>query len=246
MSETKDNRKTCFIITPIGKDGSAIRRKMEGVIDAAINPVLKEYNFNDPKVSHRIQNSGSMTAEIIKGIYDSDLVIANLTDNNANVMYEVAIRHCAGKPIIHITEDIDTIPFDVNDHRCIQYTNDAMGVIELKDELRKKIEHIINNPGDQVSNPVLDHLGKTRIIEEPQDQIVSVADAIGELRNHVMALDNDIVDLKKTINKTSLNNSEKQAGIQLIYDNEKYLNSARKLSKKNNNKRLIDIGGGTY
>lgn len=196
MSETRHNKKTCFIITPIGKEGSEIRRKADGIIDAAINPVLEECGFEESDVSHRIQNSGSMTAEIIKGIYYSDLVIANLTGTNANVMYEVAIRHCAGKPIIHITEDINSIPFDINDHRCIEYRDDAKGVIELRTELKKKINHILENSDQKVSNPVLDYLEKTKIIQEPENKNITVIEAIKNLENHILKLDFDIKKLK--------------------------------------------------
>ena len=183
---------------------------MEGIIDAAIMPVLKECGFKEPLVSHRIQNSGSMTAEIIKGIYDSDLVIANLTDNNANVMYEVAIRHCAGKPIVHITENIDTIPFDINDHRCIEYTNDAMGVIELKEELKKKINHILENPDAKVSNPVLDHLQKVKIIEEPGDVTISMSKSFAELNRRMDNLDLNLKMLKTSIRNDMMINRNRQ------------------------------------
>ena len=51
MNETKHIKKTCFIITPIGKENSDIRRKMDGIIDAAIDPVLEECGFEKPKLA---------------------------------------------------------------------------------------------------------------------------------------------------------------------------------------------------
>lgn len=232
------DKKKCFIITPIGKEGSETRRKMDGIIDAVINPVLDKCGFEESEVSHRIQSSGSMTAEIIKGIYYSDLVIANLTGTNANVMYEVAIRHCAGKPIIHITEDIESIPFDISDHRCIEYKNDAMGVIELKEELEKKIKHIIENSDEKVSNPVLDYLERTKIIDDPQEKQVTVTTMLSDLENKMR-------DIEKNLNVllSDRNTTRERSSIYIISDDE--LNSAKKVSEKNY-KRKINIGGGTY
>lgn len=235
MNETKHIKKTCFIITPIGKENSDIRRKMDGIIDAAIDPVLEECGFEKPKVSHRIQNSGSMTAEIIKGIYSSDLVIANLTGTNANVMYEVAIRHCAGKPIIHITEDIESIPFDISDHRCIEYTNDAMGVIELKEELGKKIKHIIENPDEKVSNPVLDYLERTKIIDEPQDKEVTVTTLLGDLENKMRHIENNL-----NVLLSDRNTVRERSSIYIINSDDE-INSAKKVSEKNKINNYNDV-----
>lgn len=206
-------KKKCFIITPIGKEGSEIRRKMEGVIDAAIEPALEEYDYDVPIVSHRLQNSGSMTAEIINGIYSADLVIANLTNNNPNVMYEVAVRHCAGKPIIHITEDINAIPFDVGDHRCIEYKDDAMGVLELKQELIKKIKYIQDNP-NEISNPVYNHLKKV-VIKDIPDQNITLNEVLLELNDKVGILDMGIKKLRNEIRYTE--NSKKIKRVGSIY-----------------------------
>ena len=73
---------------------------------------MKEAGYK-VEVSHRITVSGTMTATIIRKVYECDLAIANLTGNNPNVMYEIGLRHAAAKPIIHITEDVKDLAFDV-------------------------------------------------------------------------------------------------------------------------------------
>jgi nucleoside 2-deoxyribosyltransferase len=91
--------KECFIITPIGGTGSDIRRETDGLIRSVLKPVLSEFDLN-PVPAHEISETGSITRQIIKQLLESDLVIANLTGLNPNVMYEVGIRHCARKPMI--------------------------------------------------------------------------------------------------------------------------------------------------
>lgn len=87
----------CFIITPIGDDNDPIRRHIDGVIDAAIIPALSEkYEI---VVAHRIYEPGSITKQIISEIYEDQLVIANITNRNPNVMYELALRHAIGNPL---------------------------------------------------------------------------------------------------------------------------------------------------
>ena len=97
-----DGKMKCFIITPVGNENDEIRRHVDGIIDAVIIPVLKDYQIDVP---HRITNMGSITKQIIRSIYESDLVIANLTTANPNVMYEQAFRHAVGKPVITIAEE---------------------------------------------------------------------------------------------------------------------------------------------
>lgn len=129
--ENKDKQKICFIITPIGEVNTSIRRHIEGVIDSVIVPVLEQKEY-EVKVAHREHGQGLITENIINCICDADIVIANLTNLNPNVMFEVALRYCTDKPIIHICEESTILPFDIKDQRTIFYKNDMLGVKELK------------------------------------------------------------------------------------------------------------------
>lgn len=142
MPEEKkqEEKKNCFVITPIGGDGSAIRRHIDGIIQAVIKPVLEpEYEVI---VSHEISEPGSITKQVIEHIYSDKLVIANLTEKNPNVMYELALRHSLGKPVIMIAEKNTGLPFDIADERTIFYINDAMGVLELQAEIKSALKKI--------------------------------------------------------------------------------------------------------
>ena len=133
-----EEKKNCFVITPIGGDGSAIRRHIDGIIQAAIVPVLEpEYKV---VVAHKISEPGSITKQVIKHIYSDALVITNLTEKNPNVMYELAFRHSLGKPVIMIAEKGTNLPSDIIMERTIFYQNDASGVLELREELEKALK----------------------------------------------------------------------------------------------------------
>lgn len=130
-AEKKEQGKKCFIITPIGNESSDMFRKAKGVIESVIKPVLEKHGFDDIKPAYEILESGMINNQIINRIINDDLVVANLTGNNPNVMYELAIRHAAAKPIIHICENGTILPFDIKDSRTIFYTDDMLGVQEL-------------------------------------------------------------------------------------------------------------------
>lgn len=128
-----EEMKKCFVITPIGDSNSEIRRHIDGIIDQAIVPAIGDkYNID---VAHRKYEIGSINDRVIKSIFESDLVIANLTNLNPNVMFELAIRYSFGKPAIVIAEKGTKLPFDIVDENTVFYINDPAGAEELKNSI---------------------------------------------------------------------------------------------------------------
>lgn len=161
-SKKGDMRKKCFIITPIGSEGSDIRKKAEGVIDAVINPVLRSMDY-DIYIPHKMNNPGSITGQIIDHILNDELVIANLTGLNANVMYELAVRHAARKPIVCIAENSTKLPFDVMTDRVIFYDDAMYSVEATKQDLSKKIEAATSQ--EKIDNPIYRSISDKIILE---------------------------------------------------------------------------------
>ena len=71
--------------------------------------------------SDGIDEAGTITRQIVDRVYDADLVVADLTDLNPNVFYELAVRHAFHKPVITIAQAGTKIPFDVAHQRMITY-----------------------------------------------------------------------------------------------------------------------------
>lgn len=161
-------KKKCFVITPIGNDTDPIRRHIDGIIAASIRPALEEKY--DIVVAHKITDPGSITKQIISEIYQDELVIANLTNNNPNVMYELAFRHSLGKPVIMIAEEGTALPSDIIMQRTIFYRNDGQGVLDLREKLSLAESNIDFN---KINSPIYDLLNEidtvSKIITTLQD-----------------------------------------------------------------------------
>lgn len=168
-------KKKCFIITPIGNEGSEIRKKADGIIDAVINPVLDELGY-DVFVPHKMNNPGSITSQVIDHILNDELVIANLTGLNANVMYELAVRHAARKPVVCVVENSTKLPFDVITDRVIFYDDTMFSVTSTKRELSKMIDAAMCQ--DTIDNPIYRSMNDKNILEtidKEKDEAATVA-----------------------------------------------------------------------
>lgn len=86
------------------------------------------------------------TQPIIEDIWESinvaELIIADVTEKNPNVLYEIGIAHTIGKPVLIITQDINDVPFDLKHYRCIIYDYNPRGCKRLEEEISKALSHI--------------------------------------------------------------------------------------------------------
>jgi len=151
---TKEEKvRICFVIAPIGAEGSADRLRSDQVLKHIIGPSVRECGY-DPVRADQISEPGIITSQVIQHIVEDPLVIADLTGRNPNVFYEMALRHAIKKPIVQIIHATETIPFDVAASRTVHVDHrDLDSVAKAKEEITKQVRHVEKNPGD-VDTPI--------------------------------------------------------------------------------------------
>ncbi len=181
--------KKCFVIAPIGDEGSDIRRRSDDILKHIIVPAARECGYEEKNVvrADKIGVPGMITSQVIAHLIEDDMVIADLTGPNANVFYELAIRHAQKKPCVHMIEAGQAIPFDVQGSRTIAVKYRDWNTPSLaKDELVRHIHAAEKNP-NEVDNPISTavNLMALRSSGDPSAQVISM---ISELQATVAKL----------------------------------------------------------
>lgn len=187
--QEEPQQKRCFIITPIGSDDSNIRREADGLIDAVIMPVLDDLDIVG-EVAHRINKTGNINKQVITRLIDYELVIANLTGLNPNVMYELAIRHAKRKPVVSLAIKGTNLPFDIHAERTLMYVNDMAGVEDLKPRLINAIKEAIDEeePDNPVYDAITDNIMKEVVLANSDNPQKLIFEKIEELNDKIQRI----------------------------------------------------------
>jgi hypothetical protein len=127
-------------------------------------------------------------------------VIADLTDHNPNVFYEMAIRHVVRKPIVQLIQAGQKIPFDVSPMRTIEFNlSDPDELLEAVGKLKRQIDEVGKNPA-QADNPISSAIDLQNL-RSSSDPNAKVNFQILERLNAVSA---DMADMKRLFRVISL------------------------------------------
>src|SRR4051794_420212 len=113
----------CFVISPIGADGSPTRRHADQVFTYIIEPATEQLGIAAVRSDHMAE-PGRISDQMFREILHADLCIAVLTFFNPNVFYELAVAQCASRPVVVLLLKGETPPFDLQDLRLLRYDLD--------------------------------------------------------------------------------------------------------------------------
>lgn len=137
--ESKGDMPKCFVIQPF--DHGVYDKRYRDVLKPAIQSAgLEPYRVDeDPSASIPIET-------IEEGIKASAAVLADITENNPNVWFEVGYAIAAGKEVVFIcSDDRDTqFPFDVQHRNIIQYETESISDFDqLKAKLIARLKAVL-------------------------------------------------------------------------------------------------------
>lgn len=156
----------CFVIIGYGKKTSYANGKvrvldLDETFTTLIKPVFDDLGIPCYRAIDKNIN-GSIDKLMLKEIKDSFIALADISTLNANVMWELGVRH-ALKPrhtiMICEKEQMGNIPFDINHFVVHQYVHTEEGIPAkiiqpFKDQLTKVVKAILENKVPETDSPV--------------------------------------------------------------------------------------------
>lgn len=127
---------------------------LDSVYEHLIVPPLEDVGFSVTRADLSI-NQQQILKDIINSLAEADLVVADVSGLNGNVMYELGLAHAMGLRTIMITDDIEELPFDLRSYRANEYSTHFSEAPRLISRLREIAQGVVDGTAE-FSNPVQD------------------------------------------------------------------------------------------
>ena len=165
-NETLDeDMPVCFVIMPIADMPGYSTGHFTRVYEYLIKPAVKKAGYK-PVRADDTSKTDYIVVGIINNIIESELLICDLSGKNANVMYELGIRHAFDKPVVLIKDDQTERVFDVQGLRSTEYATDlridnagndiikiADSILETADAGNKDLNSLVKLAGLHAARP---------------------------------------------------------------------------------------------
>lgn len=151
-------------ICPLGEEDSETRKRSDYIEKNIITPVAKELKFA-VKRADKI-NGVVIMDDIITLLKEADIIIADLTDMNPNVFYELGIRQAIKGKCIYIIQKSDDnkdgLPFNLGFSRAHKYVLDGTSgdIKEFKNYIKNSILEIKDSKWNPCVYLSPEHLSK--------------------------------------------------------------------------------------
>lgn len=132
----KVDDKLCFVLMPFGQPFDSYYQKI-------IKPAASDAGLATLR-SDEIRGRKARINDIWQHLWAARVVVADVSNRNANVNYELGLCDALGVPTIIIAGKIDDVPFDYKHIRCILYNRAEAGCDEkLRDDLVSTIRAVL-------------------------------------------------------------------------------------------------------
>ena len=183
-SDENGQKDICFVIMPFGGWSDKYYQDI-------FCPAIQDAGLQ-PRRADDIYRTGSIVHDIWELTKMADVILADLTGKNPNVLYELGLAHALAKPAIMVTETFVDIPFDLRALRIIEYDRNAPAWGELlKENITKSIEEVMKDPQKAVPPAFLevDNEGKITMVSPIEKEILELRKDLNSLRREMRTRD---------------------------------------------------------
>ncbi len=123
-----EKKPRAFILMPFDSE-------FDSIYDTLIKQSLQEAGYEVTRADSLLDQR-NILREIVVGITDADLIVADLTTNNPNVFYELGLSHGLGRATVLLAQSISDVPFDLRSYKIHIYETHFNKIKKLKDFLK--------------------------------------------------------------------------------------------------------------
>ncbi|MDX6742580.1 hypothetical protein [Actinocorallia sp. A-T 12471] len=136
---------TCFAIGPLGDALAELGTPAREIHESALyvyenitQAACLPFGIT-PFRADELPGTGEILDQVCQQVKDADLVIADLSGLNHNVVFELALRQGTGKTTIQLSDGGD-LPYHLSKVRTIRFRRTPHGMVQAREELRRTLE----------------------------------------------------------------------------------------------------------
>lgn len=141
---------SCFVMMPFAAPVGTYYEKI-------YEPAIKKAGLTPVRADNEIFGTGKIIDQVWRGITHAKVLVAELTDRNPNVFYELGLAHALEKPVVLVSATEGDVPFDLQHIRVIYYdVSDPFWGQKLLEKVSENILSALNNPEEAVFKRILE------------------------------------------------------------------------------------------
>jgi hypothetical protein len=135
---------TVFVMMPFQEPLGAYYEKL-------YKPAIENAGLTPVRADSDIFGSGKIVDQIWSGINNAKVLVAELTDRNPNVFYELGLAHALQKPVVLVSSNQGDVPFDLKHVRVIFYDrSDPFWGQKLIEKVKENILSALKDPNEAI------------------------------------------------------------------------------------------------
>lgn len=195
VKDQKEKKLTCGIIMPIATMSAEYTADHWSDVRQILHKAIERAGFI-PRIVSDSEESTVIHGSIINNIYNDAIIVCDVSNKNANVMFELGMRLAFNKPVVIVKDDKTDYSFDTGNIQHEPYRRDLRHstVEKFIDDLSKKILKTYEASQREDYQSFLSFFGKFEVARV-ENKPIGESEAIEKVLNKMTALESQIKNL---------------------------------------------------
>src|SRR2546423_607379 len=115
-----DSNPKCFVVMPMSDIAGYDPGHWDRVYDELLSRACREAKF-EPTRADSANRTSIIMVDVLRHLYDAEMVLCDLSGLNANVFFELGLRQAFNKPVVIVHDERTGRPFDTSQLRDWEY-----------------------------------------------------------------------------------------------------------------------------